>query len=243
MTILDFPVYFLRKSATMLPIKASYPETVYMPPKSTPSLSSQISRIAIAVLATFIGLYPLFYFFQNDFGLMGNKNSALVTSLLWSSAFYGHITAGGLALLVGWVQFNQRIRIASPTLHRNLGKLYLLFALCSSASAAYLALHADGGVIAALGFLCLAIVWFTTTLLGYTSILKGRVNQHREFLIFSYAACFAAVTLRILLPVLFAVYQDFIKAYVLVAWLCWLPNMLVAYLITRNMKQPENGNV
>ncbi|TLV02885.1 DUF2306 domain-containing protein [Dyadobacter luticola] len=213
-----------------------------MTQKSSPSLSSKISRITIAVLATFIGLYPLFYFFQNNFGILGSKNSALLASLVWSSAFYIHITAGGLALLCGWVQFNQRIRMSSPVLHRNLGKLYLLLALCSSASAAYLALHAQGGWMAAMGFLCLAIVWFTSTLLGYASILKGKINQHQKFMTYSYAACFAAVTLRILLPVLVAVYQDFTKAYILVAWLCWLPNMLVAYLITRNIKQSENGN-
>jgi len=197
----------------------------------------------LAVLATFIGLYPLFYFFQSNFGLLGNKNSALLASEVWSSAFYMHITAGGLALLFGWVQFSQKIRISAPAIHRNLGKLYLLFALCSSVSAAYLAIHANGGMIAAMGFLCLAIVWFSSTFMGYTSIVKGRVTRHQQFMIFSYAACFAAVTLRLWLPLLVAIYQDFIKAYVIVAWLCWLPNMFVAYLLTRNINKTENGSV
>lgn len=214
-----------------------------MSQKSTPSLSNKISRIALAILATFIGLYPLFYFFQSNFGLLGNKNSALLASAVWSSAFYIHIAAGGLALLVGWVQFNQKIRIAAPATHRNIGNLYLLLALCSSVSGAYLAIHAEGGVIAATGFLCLAIVWFASTLMGYTSIVKGRVSQHQKFMIFSYAACFAAVTLRLWLPLLVVIYGDFIKAYKLVAWLCWVPNMLVAYLLTRNRDQSETGLV
>ena len=211
-----------------------------MPQKSTPLPSNKISRIILAILATFIGLYPLFYFFQDNFGLLGNKNSALLASTIWSSAFYMHITSGGLALLVGWVQFSQKIRISAPATHRNLGKLYILLALCSSVSAAYLAFHADGGVIAATGFLCLAIVWFTSTFMGYTSIVKGRVTKHQQFMIFSYAACFAAVTLRLWLPLLVVIYGDFIKAYVLVAWLCWLPNMFVAYWLTRNMNKSEN---
>ena len=211
-----------------------------MPQKSTSPLRNKILKIAIAVLATFIGLYPLFYFFQDNFGLLGNKNSALLASVLWSSAFYTHITAGGLALLLGWVQFSERIRITTPSIHRNLGKLYLLLAFCSSVSAAYLALHAEGGVIAATGFLCLAIVWFSSTLMGYASIVKGRVIQHQQFMIYSYAACFAAVTLRIWLPLLIFIYGDFIKAYVVVAWLCWVPNILVAYILTRNMNKSEN---
>ena len=211
-----------------------------MPQKSTSSLRNKILKTALAILAVFIGLYPLFYFLQDNFGLLGSKNSALLTSMLWSSSFYTHITAGGLALLFGWVQFNQRIRLSAAAIHRRLGKLYLLFALCSSVSSAYLALHAEGGVISATGFLCLAIVWFTTTFMGYTSIRKGRVIQHKRFMVFSYASCFAAVTLRIWLPLLIIIYGDFIKAYVLVAWLCWLPNMFVAYMLTRNINKSQN---
>ena len=102
-----------------------------MPQKSTSSLRNKILKITLAVLATFIGLYPLFYFFQDNFGLLGNKNSALLANVLWNSAFYTHITAGGLALLLGWVQFNQRIRIATPAMHRNLGNCicYLRFSV------------------------------------------------------------------------------------------------------------------
>jgi hypothetical protein len=226
--------------ATRLPIKASSKKPLSMLQKSTPLLSNKISRVVLAVLATFIGLYPLFYFFQSNFGLLGNKDSAVLASAVWSSAFYMHISTGGLALLFGWVQFNERIRISVPAMHRNLGKLYMLLALCSSLSGAYLALHANGGIIAATGFLCLAIVWFTSTFLGYTSIVKGRVTQHQKFMIFSYASCFAAVTLRLWLPLLIVIYGDFIKAYVLVAWLCWLPNMFVAYMLTRNMNKSSN---
>lgn len=48
------------------------------------------------------------------------------------------------------------------------------------------------------------------------------------------------VTLRIWLPLLAVVYGDFNKAYVVVAWLCWVPNIFVAYLLTRNMNKSEN---
>ncbi len=207
--------------------------------KPTSPINNRTIQFTLAILATFIGLYPLFYFFQSNFGLLGNKNGALLASVIWSSAFYTHITTGGLALLFGWVQFSQRIRISVPAAHRNIGKLYLLLSFCSSVSAAYLALHANGGVIAATGFLCLAIIWFASTLMGYTSIVKGRIIQHQRSMVYSYAACFAAVTLRIWLPLLIAIYEDFIKAYVLVAWLCWVPNMFVAYLLTKNINEPE----
>ncbi len=50
-------------------------------------------------------------------------------------------------------------------------------------------------------------------------------------MIYSYAACFAAVTLRLWLPMLTALFHDFKTAYRIVAWLCWLPNLAVARYI------------
>lgn len=49
-------------------------------------------------------------------------------------------------------------------------------------------------------------------------------------MLYSYAACFGALTLRILLPMLIILFQDYIAAYRLVAWLCWVPNLLVVRL-------------
>jgi hypothetical protein len=53
----------------------------------------------------------------------------------------------------------------------------------------------------------------------------------------SYALCFAAVTLRIWLPLFqFALGLEFIFAYRIIAWLCWVPNLVVAELIVRSLK-------
>jgi hypothetical protein len=54
-------------------------------------------------------------------------------------------------------------------------------------------------------------------------------------MIYSYAACFAAVTLRIWLPLLISITGDFFIAYPIVAWLCWVPNLIVANLIVKSM--------
>jgi hypothetical protein len=51
-------------------------------------------------------------------------------------------------------------------------------------------------------------------------------------MVYSFSACCAAVTLRLWLPVLLLVLRlDFSVAYPIVAWLCWVPNLLVARLI------------
>ncbi len=58
---------------------------------------------------------------------------------------------------------------------------------------------------------------------------------------YSYAACLAAVTLRLWLPILVPVLGNFVDAYVIVAWLSWVPNLMVAYLIVRK-NTPQRGH-
>jgi hypothetical protein len=54
----------------------------------------------------------------------------------------------------------------------------------------------------------------------------------------SYALTFAAVTLRIWLPFLIGILGlTFIEAYKIVAWLSWIPNILVAELIISRIKK------
>lgn len=190
--------------------------------------------ILFALLAILIGLYPTIYLFlDRRFGLLSSKPDALLADLAWNAGFYSHIFMGGLALLIGWTQFSPAIRAKRLRLHRQIGKIYVLAAMISALAGFYIAFFATGGSVAKLGFICLAIIWFSTTLAAYLHIKNGRVVQHEKMMIFSYAACFAAVTLRIWLPIWSGILQDFIPAYRIVAWLSWVPNMFVAYLLVR----------
>jgi len=38
-------------------------------------------------------------------------------------------------------------------------------------------------------------------------------------------------------------YQDFVPAYRVVAWLCWVPNLMVAYLIVKRMHKRSQAVV
>jgi hypothetical protein len=199
-----------------------------------PTMAVKISKIIIAVLASLIGLYPAIYFIiDRKFGLLSSKSNELLANAVWNTGFYAHILLGGIALLIGWLQFSTRLRLQNVSLHRTIGKIYVVCVLPSSLASIGIGFFATGGWITATGFICLGMVWFTTTLMSYLQIRKMRVEQHRVLMIYSYAACFAAVTLRLWLPLLTMFYGDFMKAYTIVAWLCWVPNLLVAWMIVR----------
>jgi len=199
-------------------------------------MTQKIAKTIIAILAIIIGLYPSIYFLkERTFGLLSSKSSALLANALWNTAFYTHIILGGIALLIGWLQFNSNLRIRNLSIHRTIGKIYIVTVLISSLASIGLGLFATGGYIPSTGFVCLGIIWFTTTLLAYLKIKNMQIEQHRRLMIYSYAACFAAVTLRIWLPLLVILFGNFIVAYSIVAWLCWVPNLLVANLIVRKL--------
>mgnify|MGYP003148229076 FL=1 len=135
-----------------------------------------------------------------------------------------------MALLIGWSQFIKKLRAKRLNLHRNLGKVYVIAALISGLCGVYLGFFATGGIVSSLGFISLGVIWLFTTLRAYIAVKNKDLSLHQGMMIYSYAACFAAVTLRIWLPFLTIVFGEFLIAYKIVAWLCWVPNMIFAQI-------------
>lgn len=140
----------------------------------------------------------------------------------------GHLAGGGLALGVGAFQFSTRIRTHRPSVHRLLGRVYLGAVLFSGTSALVLAPFSEGGVPAHWGFGLLATLWVVTSLMALVCVRSGDYAAHREWMLRSYALCLAAVTLRVYLPLSAAAGIPFDSAYPAIAWLCWVPNLIVA---------------
>lgn len=197
----------------------------------------KLFKILFAVFAILVGLYPAIYFIiDRNFGLLQSKSELILTSIFWNTAFYTHIILGGLALLIGWIQFNEKIRVTKLSLHRQIGKIYVFSASISALASLYIAIFSTGGIITTIGFFSLGLIWFYTTSRAYIHIKNMRINKHRQMMIYSYAACFAAVTLRIWLPLLNMLFHDFNTGYRIVSYLCWIPNLIVAYFIVNRLK-------
>ena len=195
----------------------------------------KIAGAIFGILAMGVGLYPLMYFLvDGTYGIQNSKTEVLLADIFWNLGFYAHILLGGLALFIGWIQFNKKIRTKNPQFHRRIGMIYFIAVLISGTAGIYIGFFATGGTVAKIGFIALGIFWLYTTCSAFISIKQGKISKHERFMIYSYAACFGAVTLRIWLPILIALHDGrFIPAYKIVAWLAWVPNVIVAYFITK----------
>ncbi|MEQ8711386.1 MAG: DUF2306 domain-containing protein [Cyclobacteriaceae bacterium] len=185
-----------------------------------------------------VGLYPMLYVLVDmQYGYLALKTEEL-QSALWTVLFYTHISFGGFALVIGWPQFVNRWRVSTPQFHRKLGMIYLIAVGLSGVSGLYIAQFATGGIISELGFSGLAIGWLLTAGMALYTAKNGKYIEHEQWMIRNYALSFAAVSLRIMLPSSTGTLQiDFVSAYQVIAWACWVPNLIIAeMIIRRNVK-------
>lgn len=195
--------------------------------------SKTLLWVPFALAAVGIGVYPLIYYIRDMHGqgLWASKTPELLANSAWHTAFYMHITFGGLAMLTGWTQFSQKLRNRYLSAHRLIGKIYVASVMLSSIAGFYIAMFASGGITCMLGFGSLALCWLFTDIMAYTSIIKRRFKDHENWMIRNYALTFAAVTLRIYLPLSQMAHIDFLAAYRVISWICWVPNLLIAEII------------
>ena len=144
-----------------------------------------------------------------------------------------HAVFSGIAVLAGAWQFLPGLRRRFLKAHRWTGRIY-----CGAVAAGWLAslpiaAHAQTGALASAGFLALGVFWISATAMAYVAIRRGRVQLHREWMIRSYALTAAAITLRNYLPLMIISGIPFATSYRTVAWLCWIPNLLVAEWLVR----------
>lgn len=192
---------------------------------------------AMILLAVFIAAFSFRYLSFQPIDLITNKAPHLRSSGLWLAAFYLHVGLGSLALLLGGFQFIGKLRDRFTNAHRTVGKVYVLSVFVSAAAGLGIAIFAEGGTVAKLGFAGLAIAWFYTNYRAYTAIRRVDIDEHRAWMVRNYALTFAAVTLRIWLPLFLAGFRmEFGVAYPIIAWLCWVPNIVIAELLVKRLR-------
>lgn len=146
-----------------------------------------------------------------------------------------HIAGGIGALLAGPWQFSERVRLRALNFHRWLGRFYLIEVALGSVAGLIMSFVSMEGLPTHLGFGILAVLWFFTGLRAYQYARRGQIEAHREWMIRNFALTLAAVTLRNWLPLMiFALHWSFHISYIIVSWLCWVPNVLLAeWMIAR----------
>jgi uncharacterized membrane protein len=169
--------------------------------------------------------------FDADYGTTGSEYSTAVQKARMfeiAAIGYTHTLGGMIAMLIGPFQFLPVVRRRWPAVHRWLGRVYLGCVAASGVAGLYLSPGSYAANTFGIAFIALALAWLYTGTNAYVTIRRGEVAAHKRWMIRNYALTYAAVTLRLEMPLLIVLGGlTPIVALNIVGWLCWVPNLLI----------------
>jgi uncharacterized membrane protein len=111
-----------------------------------------------------------------------------------------HGLAGACAILLGPLQFSDRLRARFTKFHRVVGRIYIAGALIVAPLGAYIQFFEErlGGPRSfSIAALVDAILLMLTTAIAFAFILNGKVQQHRQWMTRSFAVALVFLEVRV----------------------------------------------
>jgi len=112
-----------------------------------------------------------------------------------------HGIAGACALLLGPIQFSDRLRSRFRQLHRVVGRIYVAGVFVAAPLGFYIQYFQERmgdprsfSIAAAVD----AALWMTTTAIAMVFILKGKVREHRQWMTRSFAVALVFLEVRVI---------------------------------------------
>lgn len=162
--------------------------------------------------------------FESDF-LLG-RDPYFFGAYQW--AFYTHITAGPLTLILGMFLLSNYGRRQFPKWHRYLGRVQVgLVLLIVTPSGVWMAMHAATGIVAGAGFASLAVTTGVSVWFGWRSAVRKKFAQHRRWMMRCYVLLCSAVVLRLIAGFFIVADIDGEWTYPMTAWTSWLVPLVV----------------
>jgi len=162
-----------------------------------------------------------------------------------------HVVFSAVALALVPLQISTTIRRRWPLVHRATGRIAAGVILVGGLSGLVIAQVSYAGLSGTVGFSMLSIAWIGCLWRSVTQARAGNYASHKSWSVRVIALTFAAVTLRIWLfgyisvaSIVAAVDFDqaFDQIYVVLPFLSWVPNLLVAEWWVRRTRQGHDAH-
>lgn len=181
-----------------------------------------VKRLALALLFFFSFGIAGYALILPYLGFLGPIHTRLF-QLPWVF-LYMHTVPGAIALILAPFQL---LKHKPNKAHKLRGYVYVLVVTLSAFGGAYIAMDAYGGLPSTIALTLLAFLWLATTYTGVYKAVCKEFHAHRIWMIRSTALTFAAITLRLISPLLYEFY-DLYHAQQIIYWSCWMINLFVA---------------
>jgi len=183
---------------------------------------ARIGWWVMALLSFAAGLWAIFITVTPS-ALLGGQWDRMFTIAAIGLA---HTLGGAIASLIGPFQFLDGLRRRNRRLHIWLGRVYLVSVGLSGIAGLCLSPGSLASNTLGIAFVLLALAWLHTGWQAYAAIRRRDVDAHRRWMIRNFALTYAAVTLRIEMPILIVAGMAPVLALNVVGWTCWIPNLI-----------------
>lgn len=194
-------------------------------------LVKYIGASVVFILSLALAIFVLNYFAYEQIGFLAGKSVETFNNQIFKIAFFAHFIFAPIVILLASVQLFTWINQSFGKLHRLLGKSYLVISSVIAAPSGFvLAWFSDAEIC----FSLMALLWLIFNVNGYISIKNKDILKHKKWMTRSMIMCYSAIVLRLLL----VTYMHYKGAYVneieyqWIAWLSWLPLLLVSELFS-----------
>jgi uncharacterized membrane protein len=163
-----------------------------------PTTSSLRSKY---LLFAFIGVMIAYVLRHNEYFLIDAKDPVWRHYEPFKWKLLPHGLAGACALLLGPMQFSDRLRQRFAKLHRVVGRFYIAGVFVAAPFGAYIQYFQErmgaprsfsiAGVVD-------ATLWMLTTGIALAFILNGKVQQHRQWMTRSFAVAIVFLEVRVI---------------------------------------------
>lgn len=201
------------------------------------SISRTLFKLTLTLLALKVVLVTFITYrdymppnFDSDF--LAGRQSYFWQGYHW--AFYPHIVAGPVTLLLGLVLLSESYRRRWPRWHRRLGRIQaVLVLLVVVPSGLAMGLRAAFGPIAAAGFVGLSIATAATVTMGWRAAVQRRFDFHQKWMLRCFALLFSAVVIRLNGGIGSIFEIDANWYYIQSAWTSWIIPLIGVELLLR----------
>lgn len=202
-----------------------------MPSTALPNSRSRWLRPKYLVFA-FIGVMFAYVLRHNERFLVNASDPewAHIHPFRWYLLPHG-LTAA-CALLLGPLQFSDRLRQRFTKIHRVIGRFYIAGVFLGAPLGFYIQYFEERlGGTRSFSFAALtdAALWMTTTAVALFFILRGNVTQHRNWMTRSYAVAIVFLEVRFVSGILG--YDESVAIGETIVWMCVAFSLLFADLV------------
>lgn len=225
--------------------------------RSRPRRAAKVGFLWFALSAAAVAVFAPLPYLTASLQTLGETTSGTIAANyavrppVIQAAFYVHVVGGGLALACSPLQFIARLRDRSPRVHRAVGRVALASIILGGLAGVVLSTTTLAGPVGTAGFGLLGVLWIAGAVTAVVAIRRGDVAAHRRWMVRTFALTYAAVTLRLWLGLLIGAQGvagvpaaiAFDRAYAIVPFLSWVPNLLVAeWYLRRRTGSPARSD-